>query len=57
MSAEVEEELEWKWSGGSNFFEQLVEFIKSQEQEQIKREDEEEEDGKDSFSELGESEN
>ena len=57
VSAEVEEELEWQRSGGNNFFERLVEFIKQQAQEQMRREDEEEEDSEDSFSDTGESEN
>jgi len=45
MSSEVEEELEWQRSGGSRFFENLVELIKKQAKEQIKYENEEEEDG------------
>ena len=57
VSAEVEEELELQRSCGCNLFERLVEFIKNQAQEQIRCEDEEEEDGKDSFSDSGESEN
>ena len=42
MSSEVEEELEWQRSGGSRFFENLVELIKKQAKEQIKYENEEE---------------
>jgi len=42
ISAEVEEELEWHHSGGAKTFEDLVEIIKQEAIEAMRREDEEE---------------
>ncbi|KAG0134930.1 hypothetical protein HOY82DRAFT_601806 [Tuber indicum] len=42
LSAEVEEELEWQESGGTGFFERLIDLIKQEAKEQIREEDREE---------------
>jgi len=44
LSAEVEEELEWQRCSGRHFFEELVELIKRQADEQIRDEDDENDD-------------
>lgn len=47
LSAEVEEELEWQRCRGRRFFEELVELIKREADEQIRDEDENEDDNED----------
>jgi hypothetical protein len=44
LSVEIEEELELQESQGNRFFERLIELIRKEADEQMRREDEDEED-------------